>query len=157
MDTSPYRPFADAAAREHVDTQAQLTRRELAFSWLCRLVAAGIMLETLFFKFTGAAESVWIFSRMNMEAWGRYGQGGWELIASVLLLLPRTVWLGCFLALGAMGAAIVSHLTVLGVVVRGDHGLLFAMACTTFSASLVTLWLHQRSIPRITPLNDWPE
>ena len=155
MDT--YRPFADAAAREHRDTESMLTRRDLVLSWTCRLIAAGIMTETLFFKFTGSQESVWIFSKMNMEAWGRYGQGVWELLASVLLLAsPKTVWLGCFLALAAMGAALLSHLAVLGIAVQGDHGLLFAMACTTFSATLVTLWLHQRSIPNITPLNDWP-
>ena len=100
MDT--YRPFADAAAREHRDTESMLTRRELVISWTCRMIAAGIMTETLFFKFTGSLESVWIFSKMNMEAWGRYGQGVWELLASVLLLAsPRTVWLGCFLTLGA--------------------------------------------------------
>ena len=152
-----YRPFADAAAREHRDTESMLTRRELAISWTCRLIAAGIMTETLFFKFTASQESVWIFTKMNMEAWGRYGQGFWELLASVLLLAsPRTVWLGCFLALAAMGAALLSHLAVLGIAVHGDHGLLFAMACTTFVATLVTLWLHQRSIPHITPLNDWP-
>lgn len=156
MTTPTYRPFADAAAREHLDTEAQLTRRELTVSWLCRLVAAGIMLETLFYKFTGAPESIWIFTKMNMEAWGRYGQGIWELLASVLLLWPRTVWMGCFLALGAMGAALLSHIAVLGIAVMGDHGLLFAMACTTFAATLVTLWLHQRAIPHITPLNDWP-
>jgi putative oxidoreductase len=155
--TSPaYRPFANAAAREHADTDALLTRQELAISWICRLVAAGIMLETLYFKFTGAPESVWIFSKMNMEAWGRFGQGFWELLASGLLLWPRTVWLGCFLTLGAMGGALLSHIAVLGVSVQGDHGLLFGMACTTFLAALATLWLHQRSIPHITPLNDWP-
>ena len=152
-----YRPFANAAARDYADTESQLTRRELAASWVCRLIAAGIMLETLYFKFSGAPESVWIFTTMNMEAWGRYGQGVWELSAAVLLLWPRTVWLGCFLTLGAMGAALLSHLAVLGVSIRGDHGLLFSMACTTFSAALATLWLHQRSIPNITPLNDIPE
>jgi putative oxidoreductase len=156
--TSPtYRPFANAAAQEQVDTDALLTRRELAISWVCRLIAAGIMLETLFFKFTGAPESIWIFTKMNMESWGRYGQGVWELLASVLLLWPRTVWLGCFLTLGAMGAALLSHIAVLGIAVQGDHGLLFAMACTTLATTLVTLWLHQRSIPYITPLIDWPE
>ncbi len=94
---------------------------------------------------------------MNMEAWGRYGQGAWELTASLLLLWPRTVWLGCFLTLGAMGAALLSHVAMLGIAVQGDHGLLFSMASTTFIAAMVTLWLHQRSIPNITPLNDWPE
>lgn len=78
------------------------------------------------------------------------------MLASALLLWPQTVWLGCFLTLGAMGAARLSHLAVLGVAVQGDHGLLFTMAGTTFTAALVTLWLHQRPIPHLTPLNDWP-
>lgn len=157
MKTSTDRPFANLAEREHADTVSQLTRGELIVSWICRGLAGAVMLETLFFKFTGAPESVWIFTKMNMEAWGRYGQGVWELTAAVLLLWPRTVWIGAFLTLGAMGAAILSHIAVLGIAVQGDHGLLFAMGCTCFAAALVTLWMHQRSIPYITPLNDWPE
>lgn len=157
MSAPAYRPFSNAAAREHADTESQLSRLELRVSWIFRCIAAGIMLETLFFKFTGARESVWIFTQMNMEAWGRYGQGVWELSASILLLWPRTVWIGALLTLGAMGAAILSHIAVLGIAVQGDRGLLFGMGCTTFTAALVTLWMHQRSIPHITPLNDWPE
>ncbi len=156
MNTSAYRPFANVAEREHADTESHLTRRELLASWMFRCIAAGIMLETLFFKFTGAPESVWIFTKMNMEAWGRYGQGLWELTAALLLLWPRTVWLGALLTLGAMGAAILSHIAVLGIAIQGDHGLLFGMGCTTFVAAMSTLWMHQRSIPYITPLNDWP-
>lgn len=157
MKTTDGHPFAGSDSREFFDTESRLTRGQLVASWICRLVAAAIMLETLFFKFTGAPESIWIFSKMNMEAWGRYGQGAWELSAALLLLWPRTVWLGCFLTLGAMGAALLSHVAVLGIAVQGDHGLLFTMATTTFTAAMVTLWLHQRSIPNITPLNDWPE
>ena len=146
MDTD--RPFADTAARAHRDTESMLTRRELAISWTCRIIAAGIMTKTLFFKFTGSHGSIGIVSMINMEAWGRWGQGVRELLASVLLLAsPRTVWLGCFLALAAMGAALLSHRAVLGIAVQGDHSMIFAMACTTFAATLVTLWLHQRSIP----------
>ncbi len=141
---------------EYIDTESELTRRELTVSWALRLIAAGIMLETLFFKFTGAKESIWIFTQMNMESWGRYGQGLWELSAAVLLLFPGTVWMGCLLTLGAMGAALLSHLVVLGISIMGDHGVLFGMACTVFTSSLITLWLHQRSVPFITPLNDYP-
>lgn len=69
------RPITDAAARAQLDPDALLTRRELAGSWVCRLLAAGIMLETLCFKFTGSPESIAVFTKLNMEAWGRYGQG----------------------------------------------------------------------------------
>ena len=134
-----------------------LSGRRIALSWVCRLIAASIMLETLYFKFTGHPESVWIFSKMHMEPWGRYGQGIWELMASILLFVPSTAWLGAILALGAMGSAIMSHLGVLGIVVQNDHGLLFGMACVTFASSLEVLWIHQRSVPNISRLDDFPE
>ncbi|HRI12811.1 MAG TPA: DoxX family protein [Verrucomicrobiota bacterium] len=134
-----------------------LPRAKLTVSWICRIIAAGIMLETLYFKFTAHPESVWIFTKMNMEAWGRYGQGVWELLAAVLLLAPRFTWLGAMLTLGAMGAAILSHIAVLGIAIQGDHGLLFGMACTTFLSAFAVLWIHQQSVPHITRLDDFPE
>jgi hypothetical protein len=132
-----------------------LTRAELLVSWVCRVIAAVIMIETLFFKFTGAPESVYIFSRMNLEPWWRYGQGIWELLASLLLLTPRYAWAGAILTLGAMGAAILSHLTVLGIAIQGDRGLLFGMALVTFACGLVTTYLHRHSIPNYTPLTPY--
>ena len=62
-------------------------------SWALRGTAAAILLQTLFFKFTGARESVYIFSTLGLEPWGRIGSGVAELIASVLLLIPSTVTL----------------------------------------------------------------
>jgi hypothetical protein len=96
-----------------------------------RLVAAGILGQTLFFKFSGAAESRWIFETLGVEPWGRLGTGALEAVAVVLLLLPRTAALGALLATGLMAGAIGSHLTLLGVEVQGDGGLLFALACVT--------------------------
>ncbi|HPJ54269.1 MAG TPA: DoxX family protein, partial [Flavobacteriales bacterium] len=84
-------------------------------SWLRRLpdVAAAIILgQTLWFKFTGAPESVYIFSTLGMEPVGRIGSGVAELLAAVLLIIPRTAWLGALLALGIMGGAIMGHLTL---------------------------------------------
>lgn len=130
-----------------------LSRGQAIASWVCRLVAAAIMIETLFFKFTGAPESVYIFSKMNLEAWWRFGQGIWELVAAILLLLPRTVWAGGLLTLGAIGAAIVSHITVLGIAILGDGGLLFGMACTAFLSGIVVTFLHRREIPGYVPLS----
>ncbi len=144
-------------ARNTLDESAEaLSPAELRVSLGARILTASILCETLWFKFTGHPESMWIFRRMNMEAWGRYGQGVWELTASVLLFVPRLRWLGALLALGAMGSAIASHLTVLGVEVQGDHGLLFGMACMAFTGALVTLWVHQQSVPHITRLDDVP-
>src|SRR5262244_242500 len=94
----------------------------LVVSWICRVAAAVILLQTLFFKFTAAPESVYIFTKVHAEPWGRIGSGVVELIAAVLILIPRTVWGGALIALGVMAGAIVSHLTVLGIEVMGDGG-----------------------------------
>ena len=144
-----------AAARSQTyDERVMLSRRQTILSWTCRLIAAGIMLETLFFKFTGAPESVYIFTKMNLESWWRYGQGVWELFASLLLLLPRTGWAGGVLTLSAIGAAIVSHLTVLGIEIQGDGGLLFGMAWTAFLSGAVVTFLHRREIPGYVSLSS---
>ena len=153
-----YSPSAAALARARArtyDPARTLTRGELTASWVCRIIAAAIMMETLFFKFTGAPESVYIFSKMGMESWWRYGQGVWELIASVLLLTPRLGWAGGLLTLGALGGAIVSHITVLGIEVQGDHGLLFGMAVVTFISGFIVTFLHRHEIPSYTPTTPY--
>jgi len=118
-------------------------------SWLLRITAAIILLQTLFFKFTAAPESVYIFTKVGAEPWGRVGSGIVELVAAVLLLTPRFNWLGSVIALGVMAGAIVSHLTVLGIEVQGDKGLLFALALIVFIASATNLALHRAEIPVI--------
>jgi uncharacterized membrane protein YphA (DoxX/SURF4 family) len=127
-----------------------LNKRQKIASWIVRLTAAIILLQTLFFKFTGAPESVYIFTKVGMEPWGRYGSGVVELIAAILLLFSCHCWLGAVLALGVMGGAIMSHLTVLGIVVQDDGGLLFALAITVALCSLITLALHRRQIPFVS-------
>ena len=116
-------------------------------SWILQLIVAGILLQTLFFKFTGAAESVYIFSTLGAEPWGRIGSGVVELIASVLLLVPATTTVGAALALAVITGAILSHLTVLGVEVQGDGGLLFGLAVIVFAASAAILLLRRGEIP----------
>lgn len=124
-----------------------LTKYQSAGSWFLQLLAAGILLQTLFFKFTGAEESVYIFSRLGMEPWGRIGSGIAELVAALLLLVPATVPYGAFLAMGLMTGAIASHLTVLGIEVKGDGGLLFGLAITVFTASAIVLALRRADLP----------
>jgi uncharacterized membrane protein YphA (DoxX/SURF4 family) len=121
-------------------------------SWLLRITAAVILAQTLFFKFTAAPESVYIFDKVGLGAPGRIGSGIAELIAAILLLIPGTVWLGAGLALAVMGGAIMSHLTVLGIVVMNDHGLLFGLALTVALCSAILLLIHRRSIPVIGKL-----
>jgi putative oxidoreductase len=119
-------------------------------SWVCRIAVAVILFQTLFFKFTGAEESKYIFSTVlspELEAYGRIGSGVIELIAVVLLLLPRTVWLGAFLALGTISGAILSHVAFLGIVVKNDGGLLFGLAVTVFVLSSIILLIHRRELP----------
>src|SRR5438034_7906075 len=108
-------------------------------SWVLRITAAIILLQTLFFKFTGAPESVYIFTKVGAEPWGRIGSGVVELIAAILILTPRFTWLGSLLAIGVMAGAILSHVTVLGIEVRSDKGLLFALALIVFVCSTVNL------------------
>ena len=118
-------------------------------SWVLRAIAAVILLQTLYFKFTAAPESVYIFTKVGAEPWGRLGSGIVELIAAILILTPRFTWLGSILTAGAMAGAILSHLTILGIEVQGDQGLLFALAVIVFLASAINLVLHRNAIPLI--------
>ena len=117
--------------------------------WILRVVAAGIMLQTLFFKFTAAPESVYIFSTLGIEPWGRIGTGVLELVASVLILIPAVTAFGAVLGAGLMAGAILSHLTKLGVVVHGDHGQLFIYACLVLVSCLVLAYVYRRQLPFI--------
>jgi hypothetical protein len=118
-------------------------------SWGCQLAAAAILGQTLFFKFTGAPESRYIFTTLNAEPWGRLGIGVLELVAVLLLLYPGTPALGALLALGLMAGALISHLTLLGIEVQGDRGLLFGLAVATFAAAAVVLMLRRRELPLV--------
>jgi uncharacterized membrane protein YphA (DoxX/SURF4 family) len=124
-----------------------LSRSQTAASWALQLLAAGILLQTLFFKFTAAEESVYIFTTLGVEPWGRIASGVVELIASVMLLIPALTPFGAALAMAVMAGAIMSHLTVLGIEVKGDGGLLFALAITVFASSAVVLLLRRGQIP----------
>jgi hypothetical protein len=125
------------------------TRAFVITGWLLRIVAAAILLQTLFFKFTGARESVYIFSTLGMEPWGRIGSGIIELIASLLMLMPRTVAWGAMLSLGVITGAIASHLTRLGITLPqvDDHGELFTLAVIVFLCSAALLFMYRQELP----------
>jgi len=116
-------------------------------AWICKVVAAVILLQTLFFKFTAAPESVYIFTKVGIEPWGRIGSGLVELMAAILLFVPGFTWLGAGLALGVIGGAIMSHLTLLGIEVQGDGGLLFGLAVLVAIACSILLWMDRARIP----------
>jgi putative oxidoreductase len=124
-----------------------MSRTESVISWGLQLLVAGILLQTLFFKFTGAEESVYIFSTLGAEPWGRIGSGVVELVAASMLLIPALVPYGAILTIGVMAGAIMSHLTVLGIEVKGDGGLLFALAITAFVGSAVVLIMRRAALP----------
>lgn len=131
------------------------------FDWACRATAAVILLQTLFFKFTAAPESVYIFTKVGgvvhaslasvsipmAEKFGRLGSGVMELIAGILLITPRYAWAGALLAMAATFGAIATHLTVLGIDVLGDKGLLFGLAIAVFVTSTMALCIHRTDIP----------
>lgn len=123
-------------------------------SWVLQLSVAAILLQTLFFKFTGADESIFIFSTLGAEPWGRYASGIAELVAAALLLVPGCAAYGALLSLGVISGALVSHLTVLGIEVRGDGGLLFALAVIVFVCSLAILALRWRELPGTSALTS---
>lgn len=116
---------------------------------MARVLATVIMLQTLFFKFTGSPESIFIFSTVGMEPWGRIGVGVMELIASVLLMVTATAWLGAGLALGLMMGAIGMHLTILGIEVQSDGGYLFFLALTVSLCSTFVLWYDQVKVEEL--------
>ena len=125
------------------------TRTFVYGSWALRLIVAIILLQTLFFKFSAAKESVYIFSTLGMEPWGRIGSGIFELVASILLLVPSTLTVGAAMALAATGSAILFHLTRLGIALTpvGDHGELFALAILVTVCSMVVLLMHRQELP----------
>lgn len=117
--------------------------------WAARIAAAVIMLQTLYFKFSGAEESIYIFSTVGMEPWGRIGTGVLELVASVLLLINATAWLGALLGLGLMAGALFFHLTILGIDVKGDGGYLFLLALLVAVFCLIVLAFNRQRITTV--------
>jgi len=130
-----------------MEKNKRLIMKNPIFTWILRIIAAGILFQTLFFKFTGAEESVYIFSRLGIEPYGRIGSGIAELIAAVLIVIPRTTLLGALLSCGVMIGAIFSHIFVIGTVVKNDGGLLFALAIVTFVCSVILAFQHKEKIP----------
>ncbi len=125
------------------------TKAFTILSWLLRGIAAVILFQTLFFKFSGAKESVYIFTAVGMEPWGRIGSGVVELLASILLLVPRTVVYGALTSLAVISGAIFFHLTKLGIALPAvdDKGELFALAVVVFACSAGVLILHRHELP----------
>jgi putative oxidoreductase len=128
-----------------------MSRYKTILCWTARIIAAIIMAQTLYFKFTASPESVYIFSTVGVEPWGRIMVGALELVASVFLLINATAWMGALLGFGLMAGAIGMHLTILGIAVTNtdgtsDGGQLFLYAVVVAICSLIVLWLNQGRI-----------
>lgn len=134
-------------ANAEMTPPSTLSKPVTIVSWVLQVVVAVILFQTLFFKFSGAEESKYIFTKVGAEPFGRYASGVAELIAVVLLLTPRTITLGALLSVGVITGAIGAHLTKLGIVVQNDGGLLFGLALVVFFGSLGILFLRRRQIP----------
>lgn len=117
-----------------------------------RLIVAIILVQTLRFKFTAHPDSVYIFSKVGLEPFGRIGIGVLELIAAILILVPKTIWAGSLLTVGLISGAIFLHLTQLGIEINSDGGTLFYMALTVLILSLFVLWSQRKNIPIIGKL-----
>ena len=127
-------------------------KAQTIITWAVRIIAAVILLQTLFFKFSGAEESKYIFTQLGAEPWGRIGSGVVELIASVLILIPAATWIGALLGLGTMAGAIMSHLFILGISVKNsdgteDGGQLFIYALIVFTCCAYLVWINRKSVP----------
>ncbi len=126
-----------------------MTNFKLIISWTVRLLTAFILLQTLYFKFSGTEESVYIFSKLGIEPWGRYVSGIVELMAAVLILIPAYTGLGALIAAGLMTGAIFSHFSILGIEIHQDGGLLFLYAVIVFTCSVYLLVEKRNTIPII--------
>ncbi len=122
-------------------------------SWIFRLLAAVIMLQTLFFKFTASPESIYIFKTLGMEPYGRIGTGVVELIASILILYPKTTAFGAVIAIGLMSGAIFFHLTKLGIVVMDDGGQLFIYALLVLVSAIILTIIYRQQLYSFIKLN----
>lgn len=117
------------------------------FPLILRLIVAVILIQTLRFKFTAHPDSVYIFKTVGLEPIGRILTGIAELIAGILLLVPKTVWIGAILTIGIIGGAILMHLTKLGIEINNDHGTLFITAVVTFVLSIIIVYIYRKDIP----------
>ena len=131
----------------HTEPVMNSCKTHRTVSWIAQLIAAAILAQTLFFKFSGSPESRFIFSTVGVEPWGRILTGVLELIAVGLLLTPRLAVFGGLLSLGLMGGALMGHLTKLGLVVQDDGGLLFGLAVTVSVAATLVVWLRRGELP----------
>jgi putative oxidoreductase len=122
-------------------------KRSNGISWILQIIIAIILAQALFFKFTGAPESVELFSKVGMEPHGRILTGILELVAVILILIPQSVIYGAILSLGLMSGAILAHIFKVGF--QGDAGSLAAMAIAVWIGSIIVIYLRRQQLTLI--------
>jgi uncharacterized membrane protein YphA (DoxX/SURF4 family) len=115
--------------------------------WILRLIPALILLQTLYFKFTAHPQSVKLFTQIGMEPYGRIGTGVLELIAALLLLIPRLTGYGAILGLVMMTGALYFHLTKIGIYFDGDP-VLFIYAVITFVCCAILILVYKNQLEK---------
>lgn len=126
-----------------------MKRPQQIFYWAARILAAVILLQTLYFKFSASEESVYIFTTVGMEPFGRIAVGALELIAAILILINASAWMGALLALGLMMGALGMHALFLGIEVRDDGGYLFILALIVSFCCVYILFYNNQRIERL--------
>jgi hypothetical protein len=119
---------------------------KIQISWIAQIIAAIILFQTLFFKFTGAQESVALFTKLGIEPFGRYAAGTMELVTVILLLSKKTAWIGAIIGIASMCGAIMAHLTKIGIESNGDGGLLFLLAIVTLICCLIVAYIRKSDL-----------
>jgi hypothetical protein len=127
-----------------------MNKKSKIISTIAAVIASVIMIQTLYFKFSAAPESVYIFTTLNLEPYGRIGIGILELIASILLIIPQSRIIGAILGLGLMGGALFAHFTKLGIVVMNDGGYLFILCMIVFTMSALILYIEKATLIKLT-------
>ena len=136
----------------YIFTNSNIYQKNMSFlyflkNWLTSIITAFILLQTLYFKFSGHKESVELFTKLHVEPWGRILTGIIEVIIIILLLIPQTRWIGAILSICVMAVAILSHIFILGISTNGDKGTLFILAWIALISSIITLIINWKNIP----------
>ena len=116
------------------------------YSLFLRITVAIIYIQTLYFKFTAHPDSVYIFTKMGVEPFGRISLGVIELIISICILIPKTKYAAIVMSIVIVLGALMSHIFILGIIVNGDNGLLFSLACLIFLLSIILFIYHYEEI-----------
>lgn len=132
-----------------MDTNYQINTMKFIkkyYSLFLRITVAIIYIQTLYFKFTAHPDSVYIFTKMGVEPFGRISLGVIELIISICILIPKTKYAAIVMSIVIVLGALMSHIFILGIIVNGDNGLLFSLACLIFLLSIILFIYHYEEI-----------